>query len=159
MAHPGFVIEQYVYHFLCQWHVGLQPSLTLNAKSNGEIDVSLNLTTSLQSYHDVEQCSTTLSNRRSGRESRKRRRRQRAAAQSFNKFPEACKSSDVGSEEDKCSAIETLPTDPPDLTDLAIECHPPPTSQIYHVSDYQEANDEADGIIDGVAAKAISPKR
>ena len=121
MAHPGFIVDQYVYHFLCQWHVGLQPSLTLNAKSNGEIDVSLNLTTSLQSYHDVEQCSTTISNRRSGCESHKRRRRQRAAAQSYNKFPEACKSSDVGSEEDKCSTIKTLPTDHRYLTSLIIK--------------------------------------
>ena len=79
MAHPGFVIEQYVYHFLSQWHVGLQPSLTLHAKSNGEIAVSLNLTTSLPLNHDEEQC-TSPPFRSSDHGSRSRRRVRRNAA-------------------------------------------------------------------------------
>ena len=78
MAHPGFVIKQYVYHFLNQWNAGLQPSLTLNAKPNEEIAFSLNLTTSLHSKLDEEQCSPSIS-RHSGRRSRQRRRARRAA--------------------------------------------------------------------------------
>ena len=54
MAHPGFIIEQYVFHFLSQWRVGLQPSLTLHAKPNGKIDVRLNLTSFLSSNQDED---------------------------------------------------------------------------------------------------------
>ena len=146
MAHPGFVVEQYVYHFLCQWRVGLQPSMTLNAKSNGEIDVSLSLTTSLPSNHDAEQFSTP-STRRSGGGSRSRRRRRRAAAQSSIEIPEVRICSDVGSEEDQCVLIEPLPADPPDLAELAMSVEfntsIPQTSKSSHVpQDHHEATDE-----------------
>ena len=116
--------------------------LTLNVKSNGEIAVSLNLTASLQSNHDVEQCITTPLSRKSGRGSRNRRRRRRAAARSSGDVREACISSNVRSEEDQCSAIKILTTDPPDFEELAIECHPAPSLQFSHVSEHQEANDE-----------------
>ena len=45
MAHSALIVEQYVYHFLSQWHAGLQPSLRLDVQLNGSIAVSLNLTT------------------------------------------------------------------------------------------------------------------
>ena len=88
MAHPGFIIEQYVCHFLSQWRVDLQPSLTLHAKRNGKIDVSLNLTTSLSSNQDEDQFSTP-SFRSSGRGSRNRRRVRRAAAGSTKETHDA----------------------------------------------------------------------
>ena len=117
MAHPSFSIEQYVYHFLCQWHVGLQPSLTLKANQNGEISIDLNLTTSLTSNHDVVHVKTPLS-RGSGRGSRKRRRLRRAAARSpietneARGQNEARNSSDSGRDEDQRTANENLSVDP-----------------------------------------------
>ena len=97
MAHPGFIIEQYVCHFLSQWRVGLQPSLTLHAKPNGKIDVSLNLTTSLSSNQDEDHFSTP-SFHSSGRGSRNRRRVRRAAGGSSKETQEASTSSPVTSD-------------------------------------------------------------
>ena len=123
MAHPSFVIEQYVYHFLSHWSVGLQPSLTLDAKPNGEIALSLNLITSLSSNHSVEQ-SCTPSFRSSGRGSRIRRRVRRAAARASEETPEASISSNVGSAEDRCAAIDNLPVDNPVLEEpiMSVKC-------------------------------------
>ena len=141
MAHPGFAIEQYVYHFLNQWCVGLQPSLRLDAKANGEIAVSLNLT--LPSTLNEQQRSSPLS-RNSGRGSRQRRRVRRAAAGPPRETNEARNSSNVESEENQCSTIESLPVDLPALPEA-------PTSVESYVSlplasdlsqDIQEVNDE-----------------
>ena len=72
MAHSALIVEQYVYHFLSQWHAGLQPSLSLDVQLNGSIAVSLNLTTPKNAisrdYH------------RSGQGARRRRRVRRRTA-------------------------------------------------------------------------------
>ena len=150
MAHPGFVIEQYVYHFLSQWRVGLQPSLKLDAKPNGEIAVSLNLTTSLPFNHNGEQCSTPLS-RDSGRGSRRRRRVRRAAAaaESSRESHEARIPSQVESQENQCTLIENQPVDIEvvaespltAVSDLSI----PPTSNL--TQECQQTTDEEPALI------------
>ena len=118
MAHPGLVIEQYVYHFLNQWHVGLQPSLTLNAKPNGEIAISLNLTTYLPANINEEQCSKSLS-RNSGRGSRQRRRARRAVARSPR--DEARNSFHVDNEENPSTTIENSPADATSTLQLQLQ--------------------------------------
>ena len=118
MTHSGFVIEQYVNHFLSQWNVGLEPTLTLYAKSNGEIAVSLNLTTSLASKQDEEPCSTPISRKR-GRRSRQRRRTRRAArvvAGSSRENHDAGISFNDDSE-DQCEEIENREPNPPVSTE------------------------------------------
>ena len=124
MAHPGFIIEQYVCHFLSQWRVGLQPSLTLHAKRNGKIDVSLNLTTSLSSNQNEDQFSTP-SFRSSGRGSRNRRRVRRAAAGSSKETHDASISSPVKSDQEQCTSNGLVPVDPSDTADpsMSLECH------------------------------------
>ena len=65
MAHSALIVEQYVYHFLSQWHAGLQPSLRLDVQLNGSIAVSLNLTTPNVVRHEYH---------KSGRGARRRKR-------------------------------------------------------------------------------------
>ena len=104
-----------MYHFLSQWNVGLQPSLLLNAKSNLEIAVSLNLTTSLPSKHNEEHFSAQIT-RNSGRRSRQKRRARRdaeAVAGSSRDTNDVHISSDVESEKE----LENLPVDPPVSTE------------------------------------------
>ena len=48
MVHPAVAVEQFMLHFLNQWHGGFQPSLTLNAKPNGDITVSYNVSAVLK---------------------------------------------------------------------------------------------------------------
>ena len=114
IAHPGFIIEQYVYQFLSQWHVGL-PSLTLQAKSNGEIAVSLNLITSFHSAsfpsnHDEDQPFNTPP-------SRSRRRVRRAAGGKSKETHEASIFTPAESEQDQCTH-NTISADPPDSAEL-----------------------------------------
>ena len=162
MAHPGFVIEQYVYHFLSQWRVGLEPSLKLDAKPNGEIAVSLNLTTSLPFNHNVEvQCSTPLS-RDSGRGSRRRRRVRRAAAaaESSRESHEARIPSQVESQENQCALIENQPVDLPVVAESPLtavsDLNIPPTSNLTQES--QQITDEEPALIppqDPIAEPAV----
>ena len=79
MAHPVYVVEQFVCQFLAQWHHGLQPMLTIDTKTNGSIAVSYNCTVPFltpqlnNDKHDESRKS------RSGRRSRLRRRKQRTS--------------------------------------------------------------------------------
>ena len=145
MAHPGFVIEQYVYHFLSQWRVGLQPSLELHAKSNGEIAISLNISTSLPLNHDEDERRSPPS-RSSGRGSRIRRRARRKAAESTKETTEGSTQSHVEAEQDQCTSIESLPIEPPtDSTEpMSAVCHInlPPTSNLFCVT--QESQQQTD---------------
>ena len=83
MAHPAFIVEQLVCQFLNQWHVGLQPTLHLKARSNGAIIMNYDLTASLA----MPQCSVRIPtgpNHTSRNRSRRRRRLRRSENSSRN---------------------------------------------------------------------------
>ena len=92
MAHPAFMVEEFVRQFLHQWHCGFEPTLTFKAKPNGSISVNYDVTASLSSPRHMNQY--FYQNSRSGTRSRRRRR--------IKRTPE--------SPEEKTAAVEPSPT-------------------------------------------------
>ena len=79
MAHPALAVEQFMWHFLNQWHVGFKPALTLNAKPNGDIAIRYNIT-AVNLWSEVgPPVHDGRAFRSSGRGARRRRRNRRSA--------------------------------------------------------------------------------
>ena len=44
MAHPLYIVDQFVRHFFVQWQCGLKPMLNLETQTDGAISISYNVT-------------------------------------------------------------------------------------------------------------------
>ena len=79
MAHPTFVIDLAVRHFMQLWHTGHQPSLTFNTLRDGDIVVTSSITCSPAVHQPKpEEKDMMHIKHRSGRNSRRRRQKKRA---------------------------------------------------------------------------------
>ena len=79
MINPAFVVEQFMCHFLSQWHHGLQPTLNMDTKTDGSIAVSFNVTVPVATPRINDDNYEEMRRSRSGRGSRLRRRKQRSS--------------------------------------------------------------------------------
>ena len=109
--HPSLIVEQFVRQFLSQWHVGLQPSLTLNTEADGAITIGYKVTTATPNCNsDVHQLSQNKG--RSGRGSRARRRKKRCATvtpnSQFQDTPPAHSLTESTDNESSCAAPSKL---------------------------------------------------
>ena len=108
MAHPAFIVEQLVCQFLNQWHIGLQPTLHLSARSNGAITVNYNLTASLPVPQFEESVPVGPSHSRGN--GNRRRRRLRRSRNSFRISTRSPASSVDNLDDTTSTNVQTLAT-------------------------------------------------
>ena len=122
MAHPLFVAEQAVRHFIIQWLSGSQPLLQLSTKPDGSIHVTSEVDTVPVPVQMKPKSIRPTSHRRSGHFARLRRRENRMA----RKVPADSHASSLQSQIDVTSSTDcstmTSPVKPKLTTSKIISC-------------------------------------